>query len=45
MSIKARAKIESIGGWADYAGAVLDHFARARAAQIHGGSDGEAVSC
>lgn len=31
MSLKARAKIEEIGGWADYAGALKRHFAAARA--------------
>ena len=32
MSSRARAKIETIGGWSDYADALLRHFARARAA-------------
>jgi alpha-maltose-1-phosphate synthase len=31
MSLKARARIEEIGGWADYAGALMRHFAAARA--------------
>lgn len=31
MSLKARAKIEEIGGWADYAGALVRHFTAARA--------------
>ena len=31
MSRNARAKIEQIGGWSDYAGALLGHYARARA--------------
>jgi starch synthase len=44
MSITARAKIESIGGWSKYADALLGHFARTRAAQVHGGIDGEAAS-
>jgi len=30
MSIKARAKIESIGGWSDYAATLLGHFRRIR---------------
>jgi len=31
MSRNARAKIEQIGGWSDYAGALLGHYAKARA--------------
>ncbi|MDB6083581.1 MAG: uncharacterized protein JWN43_1462 [Gammaproteobacteria bacterium] len=32
MSQRARAKMERIGGWSDYAGTLLDHFAKARSA-------------
>jgi glycosyltransferase involved in cell wall biosynthesis len=33
MSLEARAKIEGVGGWADYARALLGHFAEARGAR------------
>jgi starch synthase len=45
MSVKARAKIESIGGWSDYASALLGHFAKVREAAIRRGFNGEALSC
>jgi glycosyltransferase involved in cell wall biosynthesis len=38
MSQKARGKIESIGGWADYAGTLMRHFAAARANRIGAGT-------
>jgi hypothetical protein len=41
MSLKARAKIEQIGGWADYAGALMRHFAAARAARFVTGTPEE----
>jgi glycosyltransferase involved in cell wall biosynthesis len=39
MSIKARAKIESIGGWSDYAATLLGHFHRIRRTEETGASD------
>jgi glycosyltransferase involved in cell wall biosynthesis len=36
MSLNARAKIEQIGGWSEYADSLLDHFAKARADRIVG---------
>jgi starch synthase len=42
MGLKARAKMEEIGGWADYAGALLTHFAAARANRSGTGTPREA---
>ncbi|HLZ97481.1 MAG TPA: glycosyltransferase family 4 protein, partial [Steroidobacteraceae bacterium] len=41
MSIKARAKIQAVGGWADYAGGLMRHFAEARAARSVAGTPKE----
>jgi glycosyltransferase involved in cell wall biosynthesis len=42
MSVEARAKIEAVGGWADYAHSILRHFADARAARVAPAASGAA---